>query len=305
MPSPTLTAPKKSSLPNPPPRVNQRKCTKCGLCLTLCPATVFEMRHKKIAVVRPESCIKCGHCGSLCPASAIAELSVDSKKIPASGLDALPTARSLQMLFRSRRSVRQYKRKPLAKKDLNKILEAGRYTATGSNSQNIRYIVITDQDKIEQLREMTLPVIMKLFSFAGQLASLPFAPYMMGEDLADRMKNQYAPGMKLFNERQKAGEDRLFFNAPAIMLVCSDKYDDTTGFSCSAALYNCSLMAHSIGIGCCFNGFVQNAVNNSAKLRKWFDIPRTQKCYGAMTLGYQKVKYNRLVKRNPPNVTWM
>jgi len=160
-----------------PPRVNQRKCILCGLCLKLCPATVFEMRHKKITVVRPEACIKCGHCGALCPSNAIVESSTESKKIPSTGPGVPPAQRSLQMLFRSRRSVRHYKRKELTKKDIDKILEAGRYTATGSNSQNIRYIVITDPGKIDQLREMTLPVMMKIFSTAGKFASLPFADH--------------------------------------------------------------------------------------------------------------------------------
>ena len=40
------------------------------------------------------------------------------------------------------------------------------------------------------------------------------------------------------------------------------------------------------------------------KLRKWFDIPRNLKCYGAMTLGYQEVRYHRLVRRNPVKVEW-
>jgi len=147
--------------------------------------------------------------------------------------------------------------------------------------------------------------MMKIFSTAGKFASLPFASYLMGEDLLYRLTNQYAQGLKIFYERQSRGEDRLFYNAPAIMMVCADRWDETSAFSCAAALYSCSLMAHTIGVGCCFNGFVQNAANGSSKIKKWLDIPWHQKCYGAMTLGYQDVEYHRLVKRKPPNVTWL
>jgi len=288
-----------------PPRVIQRKCTQCGLCLTVCPANVFEMHNKKIAAVKTEYCIQCGHCGSMCPSNAIVVSSAETKTISAFGPDALPSPRSLQLLLRARRSVRRYKSKPLTKKDLHSIIEAGRYTATGSNSQNIRYMVVTDPRKIAELREITVPAVMKLFATAAKTASLPFASYLLGDDLADKLKNQYGPGMKLFYERQSRGEDRLFFDAPAIMLVCGERWDETTGFSCAAALYNCSLKAHTIGVGCCFNGFIQTTVNNNPKIRKWFGIPRTQKCYGAMTLGYPDVKYNRLVKRKRPDVTWL
>ena len=55
----------------------------------------------------------------------------------------------------------------------------------------------------------------------------------------------------------------------------------------------------------CFNGLVQSTVNSTSKIRKRFGIPWTQKCYGAMSLGYQEVHYNRLVKRNHPGVTWL
>ena len=288
----------------PPPRVIQRKCTRCGLCLTVCPANVFEMHNKRIAAVKTQYCIQCGHCGSMCPSNAIVVSSAETKKLSAFGPDALPSPRSLQLLLRSRRSVRRYKRKPLTKKDLHTIIEAGRYTATGSNSQNIRYMVVTDPKKIAELREITVPAVMKLFATAAKTASLPFASYLLGDALVDKLKNQYGPGMKLFYERQSRGEDRLFFDAPAIMLVCGDRWDETTGFSCAAALYNCSLKAHTIGVGCCFNGFIQTTVNNNPKIRKWFGIPRSQKCYGAMTLGYQDVQYNRLVKRKQPDVTW-
>jgi len=264
------------------------------------------MKHDgAIAVGKPQFCIQCGHCGSFCPSNAIAVPAVESKRLSAPGPDALPSPSSLQLLLRSRRSVRQYKHKALTRKDLNRIIEAGRYTATGSNCQNIRYIVITDPDRIGQLRKMTLPVIMKIFSNVGKVSSLPFASQLLGKDLSDRMKNLYAPGMKILYRRQSQGEDRLFYDAPAVMMVCGDRWDDTSAFSCSAALYNCSLMAHTLGIGCCFNGFVQNAANSSARIRKWLGIPRHQKCYGAMTLGYQKVKYNYLVRRKPPDVIWL
>jgi nitroreductase/Pyruvate/2-oxoacid:ferredoxin oxidoreductase delta subunit len=302
---PAATRKRSSASSLSPPRVNRRKCTTCGLCLSLCPSSVFIQHESGIAVANPQFCIQCGHCGSFCPSNAIAVPSVESKRLLAPGPDALPSPNSLQLLLRSRRSVRQYKHKTLTRKDLNRIIEAGRYTATGSNCQNIRYIVIADPDRIAQLREMTLPVIMKMISIVGKISSLPFASQLLGEDLADRMKNLYAPGIKIFYKRQRQGEDRLFYNAPAVLMVCADRWDDTSAFSCSAALYNGSLMAHTLGIGCCFNGFLQNAVNNNARIRRWLGIPRHQKCYGAMTLGYQNVKYNYLVKRNPPDVTWL
>ena len=216
----------------------------------------------------------------------------------------MPSPASLQFLLRSRRSVRRYKRKAVSRKDIKKILEAGRFTPTGLNRQGIRYIVITDPDRIARLREMTLPAVMKLFAMAERIASLPFSSYLLGEQFIKDLKSTYGPGLKLFYDRTKRGEDRLFYNAPAIMLVHGEKVDDMA-FSCPVALFNCSMMAHTLGIGCCLNGFLVLAANHNTRIKQWLGIPRTHKCYGAMTLGYQGVAYSSLVKRNPVNVRWL
>jgi hypothetical protein len=63
-------------------------------------------------------------------------------------------------------------------------------------------------------------------------------------------------------------------------------------------------MAHTLGLGCCFNGFLVGAVNHDRKIKKWLDIPASHKCYSAMTLGYQNVKYQRLVHRDAAKVAW-
>lgn len=287
------------------PVVDQEKCTKCGLCLTICPTMIFEMQEDRVVTVREEMCIKCGHCGSVCPADALIEPFTEPEKVSTSDLESPSFSDSLLLLFRARRSVRKYKKKPIAREHIDKILEAGRFTATGTNAQTIHYTVITDQQKIAELRTITLPAVMKMFAFIGKIVSMPLVSRTMSEELRERMKNQYVRGMKILFDRQMSGEDRLFFEAPAIILVFGEKYDETQAFSCAAALYNCSLMAHTLGIGCCFNGFLHTAINFNKKLRKWMDIPKTQKCYGAMTLGYQNVKYNRLVRRNPARVRLM
>jgi nitroreductase len=100
------------------------------------------------------------------------------------------------------------------------------------------------------------------------------------------------------------GKDPLFYHAPVVMLVHAESWDTCSAFNCSIALYNGSLMAHTLGIGCCFNGYLANAANHDRKIKAWLGIPKDHQCYAAMTLGYQKVKYQRLPDRKPPKVTW-
>ncbi|MFH1403881.1 MAG: 4Fe-4S dicluster domain-containing protein [Candidatus Altiarchaeota archaeon] len=60
-----------------PPIVDEKKCTGCGACVSVCPAspTVFELvdkeEGKKSVVKHPEACIECGACVASCPVEAI------------------------------------------------------------------------------------------------------------------------------------------------------------------------------------------------------------------------------------------
>lgn len=285
------------------PRIVEDKCNHCGLCAEIC--LVYERRGKQISVVRPEICIHCGHCGSFCPTCAIEVPAAEPARMTDADRALLPSPESLQFLFRSRRSVRRYKRKAVSREDIERIFEAGRYTPTGVNNQAIQYIVINDPDKIEELRQMTLPVVMKLFGLAERIAAIPYiSTRILGEQFVRDLKEHFAPAVKLMFECTQKGDDRLFYHAPAVMLVHGEKIDDMA-FSCSAALFNCSLMAHTLGIGCCLNGFLVLAANQNKKVKNWLGIPKRHKCHGAMTFGYQGIVYNSLLRRNPPNVRWL
>ncbi len=285
--------------------INAKKCTGCGMCVKICPGLVLEMCDRKAVVTRACTCIRCGHCAAVCAFDAITETGTDMKKLTAADFKKTPSPESLQFLFRVRRSVRLYKDKPIAKAELEKILEAARYTATGTNCQGIRCIVITGKERIRELRNAALPILDKLFKRLSFMASLPIGRSLMGERLADRITGIYAIGNDSFQERNLKGDDLMFYNAHALMIMYGEKVDESSAFSCGAALYNASLMAHTMGIGSCFNGFLQGVINNNKKIKEQLGIPKYCKCWGAMTLGYPGVKYNRLTMRKPLEVRWV
>jgi len=57
-------------------------------------------------------------------------------------------------------------------------------------------------------------------------------------------------------------------------------------------------------VGVCFNGFLENSAKHDPRLKKFLGFPKDHRCYGAMTLGYQQVKFRRLVGRRQPSVEW-
>ncbi len=91
---------------------------------------------------------------------------------------------------------------------------------------------------------------------------------------------------------------------PAVILVHAASFDISAPFGCAAALSNCSLMAHSLGLGSCFLGFVQLGANMDRNIRHWLGIPRENQCNGAMVVGYPDIRYRRLVERKSPEIKW-
>jgi nitroreductase/Pyruvate/2-oxoacid:ferredoxin oxidoreductase delta subunit len=285
------------------PEVEESKCDGCGLCVTVCPSFVLEMRNKKAEVVRGAWCIGCDHCGAVCPTEAILQGGASSEK--ESHLETIPTAspETLKRFFLERRSLRVYKKEPVSEALLKQILEAGNCAPTGSNSQNVYYIFLTSPEKINQLREMTINFYDKIFSRLQSWFGSLILSWMAGAKTVEYLRESL-PKFEHAYKKMKEGGDRLFYHAPVVVLTHAESWDSSSSFNCSSALYQSSLMAQSLGLGCCFNGILVNAVNHSRKIKGWLRIPVDHACYAAMTLGYPDVRYQRPVHRDPPKATW-
>lgn len=286
-----------------PPEVMVEQCVGCEHCVSVCPSFVLEMVGEKAKVLRGDWCIGCRHCGAVCPTGAILQDGMRFEKHPKEGKEPAISPDLLNLLLRERRSIRNYTAEPVPKEMLKQILDVGRYAPTGSNSQNVHYIVLTSEDQINTLREMTLKFYERIFSkvthWPGRLLLSSLAGRKTVEYLQDML-----PKADYFREQIKQGKDRLFYHAPVVLLTHAESWDSSSAFNCSVALYHCSLKAHTLGLGCCFNGFLVNAVNHDRGIKHWLDIPKDHRSYAAMALGYPKVKYPNLVQRQPPRVTW-
>jgi len=51
-------------------KINQEKCTGCGLCVEVCPVEAISMEDDK-AKIDAEKCVDCGQCVEECPNEAI------------------------------------------------------------------------------------------------------------------------------------------------------------------------------------------------------------------------------------------
>jgi nitroreductase len=223
--------------------------------------------------------------------------------MPRAGSTSAVTSEALDSLIRERRSIRLYKSDPVPRGLLESMLEAGRHAPTGSNSQNVRYILLASPQEIAAVRELVLAFYAKLFRRVGNPLGAFLVALVAGRERF-KLLRRYLPMVEIFKERYAAGEDRLLYHAPVVMLVHAPSWDSSSAFNCAAALFTCSLKAHTLGLGCCFNGFLENAVRYDRKLKARLEIPKDHACFAAMTVGYPNVEFLRLVERRKPQVVW-
>lgn len=52
-------------------KLDEEKCTGCGICTEVCPHQVFKLFDGKVAIQDRDSCMECGACARNCPFSVI------------------------------------------------------------------------------------------------------------------------------------------------------------------------------------------------------------------------------------------
>jgi ferredoxin len=52
-------------------RLDENKCTGCGMCMEVCPHEVFRMNSSHVVISSRDACMECGACSRNCPVGAI------------------------------------------------------------------------------------------------------------------------------------------------------------------------------------------------------------------------------------------
>ncbi len=209
--------------------VDTSKCIGCTLCMQDCIVSDIEMVDGK-AHIKNESCIECGHCIAICPKEAVSDSDYDMSKIQEYKKESFDIDSDRLLNFiKFRRSTRLFQNKDVEEEKLEKIIEAGRFTQTGSNMQNVSYVVV--KDKIQELRKIVLET---LKSLGENLLNKETTP--------ENIKRYCYMWIKMYNDflEDPNGEDKLFFKAPALIIV---KSESTVNASLAAS--NMELMTNA------------------------------------------------------------
>jgi len=285
--------------------IDQDQCTLCGLCIPACVRRVLEEGDETIGVTDQDQCILCGHCKAVCPEDAPRLPTLNSEEFePVPRKEELHQAEQLMALVRSRRSIRMYRRDPVEKEKLERIIQAGRFAPTGGNRQPLNYTVI-HTEKLEQIRKMAVDA---LADQAKRIEKAIERHRESGEPLSqtDQLRQGYVARWSEMPNLLKQGIDRLFYDAPALIICHVDPMASPTPDvdACLAGM-QMVLMTEALGLGSCFCGFLVFAIEESLDLRKALKIPEDHIVPISFMVGYPDVKFLRLVAREPARISWL
>lgn len=269
--------------------VNTDKCIGCTLCTQDCIVSDIEMIDGK-AHIKNVACIKCGHCIAICPVKAVSsddekEYSMDEVlEYNKEDFDIDPE--NLMNFMKYRRSVRLFKEDDVEEDKIQKIIEAGKFTQTGSNAQDVSYVIV--KDKLQEVRKMVLETLNAM------------ADSMISDKNTPKQIIVYANmWKKMYNDflEDPNGEDRLFFKAPLLIVIKANSI-----INGALAASKMELMVNALGLGTYFSGFLERALSVNPKIRELLQIGENERCAACMLIGYPKVKYKRTVPRKDVNV---
>lgn len=283
-------------------------------------------------------CLACHNCDAICPQEALSMKSfyrIDEGRwataldIPVDVKDGLPNPLRLprpvpfeeiaskitptEKVIYTRRSTRVFKKDPVPRELIERVLEAGRFAPTAGNCLGVKFVVITDKGLMKELGDATA-------SFLGKIVAI-FREKGKRQDMikrlitlvfpngADPRPNAAITGV-VFPQFGDSHVD-VFFGAPcAIMVVPHALHISDKELGMGIACQNMVLAAHSLGLGTCYVGLVTNTINKDFKSKKkfkkrlglsWpFDKPAM-----FLLLGYPAIQTDRAVTRDFPPVEWI
>jgi nitroreductase len=103
------------------------------------------------------------------------------------------------------------------------------------------------------------------------------------------------------------GEDYVLRGAPNLILAHGPKdYSEMHAVreNLTIAMTYLELAAFSMGLGCCWGGYFQAAVQLYPPMNEALGLPEGHISYECMMIGYPKYQYQRMPLRNEPKVIW-
>ncbi|NLO78028.1 MAG: 4Fe-4S binding protein [Methanomicrobiales archaeon] len=269
--------------------VSEGDCTKCGVCVKVCPVSIISMKENKLPMIAKDledKCIKCGHCEVFCLFNALETNFEGVYPMSMSERAADIKPEQLAKFVQTRRSIRHYRTKPVKRELIEQMLDVIRYSPTAANSQKVKWIVVHDAERVHAIAEHTVE--------------------WMKTEVEKRPNHPYSLQYNGIIRRWGLGEDAVCHSAPHLLIAMIPQGSTWAKADPAIALSYFELVAKGYGIASCWNGFLKIAMEEFAPMREEVGIPEGYMPSYALTFGYPKQRSTMAApKREPLSIKWM
>lgn len=275
--------------------LNPDTCIRCGKCVRICTSRIFKQENPKgeIQLVDPQNCISCGHCVAICPTDSIQHEDFPAEKVFDLDRSHYPTVEQLETLIAGRRSNRAFSSEEIPSGYLDRIVKAATFAPTAMNTQQVGFVVITQEAVLKSITEFTLQTFASAMKKLENPVLKPILKAVMPENYAlipkfKRMRVEYGQGVDLVLRKAKAVI--LFYASKKSRFGCQDS---------NLAYQNASLMAECLGVNHFYTGFVYSAMNmdKSDKFIQSLGIPAGNRVFAGMALGMPAFQFPRYMEK--------
>ena len=278
--------------------IDQSQCKNCGICAEVCPNKIIEKNgHMHFKQEREHLCLQCGQCMAACSTKSVLIEGLSYEH----DFNELPSDKSDYQNFidvlSTRRSVRNFKKRPVSDKLIDEIVNSVSYAPYGAAPEKMEISIINNRETIES----ALPLISDFFHRLEKMIENPIKSRilraMAGKEDFQTVKNHLYPIAKGGNYNLKHW-DGITRGAPTLITIHAAK--DAEAHTNNGVIYATYIMlaAHAIGLGATMIECLIAAINRNKKLKQIFQIPDDNEAVMAVIIGYPKFRYKRTIKRN-------
>ncbi len=264
---------------------DRNKCTSCGACVAECPVQIVSYDANRLPTVAQDArglCIQCGHCVAVCPYGALSLAACPVEQSPLLPQGWQLSLAQVESFFKGRRSIRNFTDKSVDRVVLEKLIDIARYAPSGINRQPVRWKIVDGKDRVHDLASAVVGWTRELI----------------------REKPEFAASfrMEAFVRAWDEGKDRVLRGAPAVVIAYGLRDDPLAPQACTIAAAYLELEAVAAGLGGCWAGYLQMALNASQQVRAVIGFSSKAAAHAALMIGYPRYPYYRIPTRSNPTI---
>lgn len=176
-----------------------------------------------------------------------------------------------------RRAIRAFTSEPVDKQIIETLIDAAVHAPNALDKQRWAFVIVRDRALMQRISAEAKALTLKT----------------VGSN----------PDFRPFTDMLSSPDLNIFYDAPALVLICATQDDRFVEQDCCLAAQNLMLAAYDKGLGTCWIGFAE-AWLNQPMAKKELGIPVTFRPIAPIIVGYPQMQ-PIAPERHQPDIVWI